>query len=168
MRWIRSDNRLSDMAPERVASCTMSFATPSPRTADAFVRTAHADAGAVSRLREEFSGWLREVFLLDAVQFSDIVLAVNEAMSNVAEFAYRHGERERTLSVRAAREGPDGLTVTIADRGRWQERDPAAERCSSRGRGIPLMRALADRFTLDPTPEGTRVHLTFRGCATTV
>jgi anti-sigma regulatory factor (Ser/Thr protein kinase) len=32
-----------------------------------------------------------------------------------------------------------------------------------RGRGIPLMEALADDVTIDRTPQGTRVTLTWTG-----
>lgn len=130
-----------------------------------FVRTGPADAGTVSRMREEFARWLRDGFSLDAERFSDIVLAVYEAMSNVAEFAYPADAQDRPLSVRAQHDvAGDGLVVTVADRGEWRERDPAA-RAPLRGRGIPLMRALADRFTLEPSDRGTRVDMQFRQCA---
>ncbi len=50
------------------------------------------------------------------------------------------------------------LTVTVADEGAWRIAD--SERKSiSRGRGIPLMRALADRATIDSSAAGTRVRL---------
>jgi serine/threonine-protein kinase RsbW len=143
----------------------MVFANSLTDTADAaFVRTAAADAGAVSSLREEFARWLRNGFRLDAVRHSDIVLAVNEAMANAAEYAYRDGGRDRTFCLQARRDGPGVLAVTVADRGTWREAAPASK-ASARGRGIPLMRALADRFAIDPSPQGTRVYLGFDGCA---
>ena len=43
----------------------------------------------------------------------------------------------------------------MADDGIWR----IADREKTRGRGIPLMRALADRATFDSTPAGTRVRL---------
>ena len=50
------------------------------------------------------------------------------------------------------------LTVTVTDEGAWRIADPET-RSISRGRGIPLMHALADRATIDSTPAGTRVRL---------
>jgi anti-sigma regulatory factor (Ser/Thr protein kinase) len=137
---------------------------PTSPTDTGFVRTVSADPHTVSGVRDEFSRWLRDRFTLDPVRFSDIVLAVNEAMANVAEFAYPSGTQDPLLSVRAQRDAVgDGIVVTIADRGRWREVDPA-DRCLTRGRGIPLMRALADRFRLEPSANGTRVDLQFDGC----
>lgn len=142
----------------------MAFAQTSPDAS--FARTVVADPGAVSRLREEFSRWLAEAFRLDEVKYSDIVLAVNEAMSNVAEFAYRDAYSETgddTFRVQACPDAGGRLVVTVADHGAWRDCDPD-QRCSSRGRGIPLMKALADRFSLEPSPDGTRVRLAFEGC----
>jgi hypothetical protein len=50
------------------------------------------------------------------------------------------------------------LTVTVADHGAWRESD-ASSRQLKRGRGIPLMRSLADRAIIDSSPAGTRVCL---------
>ena len=46
-------------------------------------------------VRREFSDWLRRYFTLDATKASDVVLAVNEAMANAAEFAYVTAEATR-------------------------------------------------------------------------
>lgn len=141
----------------------MCSAEPSTDATDVgFVQTGRADAGTVGRLRDEFSRWLRERFALDPVRFSDILLAVNEAMANVAEFAYPDGAQDRTFSVRA-RHIAGSMVVTVADRGRWRQTDPAA-RPASRGRGIPLMRALADEVAIEPSEHGTRVQMRFDSC----
>ena len=50
------------------------------------------------------------------------------------------------------------LTVTVSDEGAWRIADGENKKVS-RGRGIPLMQALADRATIDSTPAGTRVCL---------
>jgi serine/threonine-protein kinase RsbW len=52
------------------------------------------------------------------------------------------------------------LSVTITDQGCWREPDPAG-RSRARGRGIPLMRALADDVTIDTSALGTTVCLRF-------
>jgi anti-sigma regulatory factor (Ser/Thr protein kinase) len=90
----------------------------------------------------------------------DVVLAVNEALANAAEFAYRRGPAG-TVGITAIRgDGCGTLTVTITDQGLWREVDPLRRR-RSRGRGIPLMRALADDVVIDTTAPGTRVCLRF-------
>lgn len=129
-----------------------------------FVRTGAADAHAVARLREEFTEWLCNHFQLDDIRSSDIVLVVNEALSNAAEFAYRDRESADQISLRAIYQPATGaLVITIADRGTWRQSDTSNQKLS-RGRGIPLMRALADRVDIDRTAHGTQVHLQFDRC----
>ena len=43
--------------------------------------------------RHELSQWLRAHFALDPVRRNDVLLAVNEALTNAAEFAYRGAAR---------------------------------------------------------------------------
>jgi anti-sigma regulatory factor (Ser/Thr protein kinase) len=131
-----------------------------------FVRRGAADARAVARLREEFTEWLCESFRLDDVRASDIVLVVNEALSNAAEFAYRNRDTPESILLQATYQGSTGaLVVTVSDRGEWRASEPATRKLS-RGRGIPLMRALADRVDIDKTAKGTQVHLYFDRCPT--
>ncbi|OBF04322.1 ATP-binding protein [Mycobacterium sp. 852002-10029_SCH5224772] len=128
-----------------------------------FLRTrVSADARSAARTRAEFGAWLNRHFSLCADRFSDVLLAVNEAIANAAEFAYVDAARRGTVDVRAAYDGDaDTLAVTVADRGRWRQRAPVHGRQQLRGRGIPLMEALADEAVIDHTPQGTRVMLTW-------
>ena len=88
-----------------------------------------------------------------------MVLAVNEAMANAAEFAYVMVERPGAMHVLASYDGTAAtLTVTVTDEGAWRSADPATTDLK-RGRGIPLMQALADHATVDSTAAGTRVCL---------
>lgn len=128
-----------------------------------FLRMGAADAHAVARLREEFARWLGEHFELDDVRSSDIVLVVNEALSNAAEFAYPDREMGDNITLQTTYGENGTLAITIADRGRWRQSD-ASNQKRSRGRGIPLMRALSDRVDIDKTPQGTQVHLYFDRC----
>ena len=48
--------------------------------------------------------------------------------------------------------------VTVTDEGAWRIAEGDKKKIA-RGRGIPLMQALADRATIDSTPAGTRVRL---------
>jgi len=134
---------------------------PSPAAdGDRFIRNdVVADAYNAARIRDEFATWLRARGDLDRVRFSDVVLAVNEALANTAEFAYLNNGGPGTIDVEAIHAGAS-LTITIADQGRWRESTPATQ-SRARGRGIPLMRALADDVTIDSSALGTTVCLRF-------
>lgn len=123
-------------------------------------RRVAADARNAARTRAEFGAWLERHFTLGAERFNDLLLAVNEAIANVAEFAYVDAAQSGTVDVSAAYDGDsDTLAVTVDDRGRWRQSIPVPQQ--RRGRGIPLMRALADEVTIDRTPQGTHVTLTW-------
>ncbi len=130
-----------------------------------FVRTrVLADARSAALARAEFGVWLERYFSLDDDRFSDLLLAVNEAIANAAEFAYVDAAERGTVDVRAAYDGDsDTLAVSVDDRGRWRQKKPVHYQQQMRGRGIPLMEALADDVTIDRTPQGTRVTLTWTG-----
>lgn len=125
-----------------------------------FVRTdVAADAHTAAAVRREFSDWLGRYFTLDPTQASDVVLAVNEAMANAAEYAYLTSARPGTMDVQALYDGSEStLSVTVTDAGAWRDSDPATSG-RRRGRGIPLMQALADRATFDSSQAGTTVCL---------
>lgn len=115
-----------------------------------------ADAVCAAQLRQEFSVWLKRYFALDPTKASDVLLAVNEALANAAEFAYAAVAKPGAMRLLADYDADSAvLSVAVADDGIW--RIAGSEK--TRGRGIPLMRALADRATFDSTPAGTRVCL---------
>jgi serine/threonine-protein kinase RsbW len=126
-----------------------------------------ADASCAGLARTEFELWLRRHFMLSATGRADLTLAVNEALANAAEHAYQ-GQRGRgTVDMDARYDASaDTLTVTVEDHGQWQPTAPDssvdAGPCNPRGRGIPLMRTLADHTAIDSDSRGTRVCLTFR------
>jgi serine/threonine-protein kinase RsbW len=140
---------------------------PYPETdSDRFACTdASADPPTIARIRDEFARWLRDGAELDEVRNCDIVLAVNEALANTAEFAYLEGG-DGTVDVEAAHDLiRHTLSVTVSDRGHWRETNPL-NRQRRRGRGIPLMRTLADSVTIDTSGLGTRVCLRFDDVST--
>lgn len=121
---------------------------------------AGADPVTVAHLRDEFGRWLRRGGDIDETTLCDIVLAVNEALANSAEFAYRDSGAG-TVDLEAVRDPRRRtVTVTISDQGHWRETNPL-ERQRSRGRGIPLMRTLADSVIIDTSGLGTSVCLRF-------
>jgi len=112
-----------------------------------------------ARTRDEFAGWLKQFFELDAVRSSDLVLAINEALANSAEFAYAHTCEAGTMDIQAWYEASDRtITVVIADHGVWRMSDSQAD-TRTRGRGIALMRALSDRAAIETSIDGTQVKL---------
>lgn len=129
---------------------------------DRFVASeVNADAIAASHVRHKFSSWLGCRADIDDTRFSDIVLAVNEAMANAAEFAYANVAGIGKFDVEAVQDGnARTLNITVSDQGRWRESALLGQK-RTRGRGIPLMQMLADHFTIDQSPLGTTVCLRF-------
>lgn len=135
---------------------------------------AAADASTAASIRAGFAHWLRRAGL-DEPRLCDIVLALNEALSNVAEFAYADGPTGRVDVQAALDRDRCTLTVTVADRGQgregqWREGQGREEQRRElgpshpqrrRGRGIPLMRALADALVIDTSAVGTTVVMRF-------
>ncbi|TRW82463.1 ATP-binding protein [Mycolicibacterium sp. 018/SC-01/001] len=123
----------------------------------------HADAGTVAMARREFTAWLKRYFALDEERCSDLVLAINEALANSAEFAYLLADQPGTIDICAIYDAQQQtLTVEITDRGTWRppQTDPVPR---TRGRGIPLMETLSDHAVIEPSTTGTRVCLEWRG-----
>lgn len=60
--------------------------------------------------------------------------------------------------------GDRTLIVDVSDQGTWRAVDPAVQP-NTRGRGIPLMRALTDDTTISRTPNGTHVQVRFDDCS---
>ena len=117
-----------------------------------------ADARTASRTRNEFASWLRAFFDLDSTRSSDLILAINEAMANCAEFAYLQAPGAGTMDLQAWHDAvASTITVVVSDRGSW--RPPQEPRIRSRGRGIPLMEALSDRTSIETSDHGTHVKL---------
>lgn len=112
-----------------------------------------------AQLRHEFSVWLRSHFALDPEKVSDMVLAVNEALANAAEFAYINAPRPGVMHVGADYDTAAAtLTVTVSDEGAWRN-SASDDHNPARGRGIPLIHALTDHAVIDSSPAGTHVRL---------
>ena len=119
------------------------------------VRTATPDA--LAGLRSVVSSWARGVGL-PADVLVDLLLAVGEAAANVVDHAYRSGPPgplEVELGVRRRGRGRV-VAARIVDRGRWRPSD-VSER--DRGRGLPMIRALAQYLDVVVNPTGTEVCL---------
>jgi serine/threonine-protein kinase RsbW len=145
------------------------FSREPPRAAPSaearFSRTGiAADAQSATRTRAQFGEWLATHLPFEEGERDDVLLATYEALANAAEYAYWDTPRQGTMSLLAHYlPGPDRLVVTVSDGGRWRPpADVSAEHpVSLRGRGIPLMHALADDATIRGTAGGTHVRLSW-------
>ena len=140
--------------------------TNSPRPAAIrFDRLIEADPSRVAQVREELGRWLLQKFDLDSIRVNDMVLAVYEAMANAAEFAYLTAVTPGCVTLRAQHDTTSSaLTLTVVDEGRWREIYPS-ERRLSRGRGLPLIKGLADQASIDTSDAGTTVRMVFHDVA---
>jgi anti-sigma regulatory factor (Ser/Thr protein kinase) len=109
------------------------------------------DPEALRALRRVLGRWLVEVGA-EADEAHDIVMAANEAWQNALE--HGTGFARTTVGVELEAAGED-VIVTVRDAGR-RDRSPADP---DRGRGIELMRALADEVSLELAPLGSTVRL---------
>ncbi|MBW4721097.1 ATP-binding protein [Saccharothrix obliqua] len=121
-----------------------------------------AVAGRLSVVRNRLDTWLVDRGLSEDDRY-DLVIAVNEAVSNAVEHAYPPGSPG---VVRVDADAwPDGrIEVVVADDGMW--RVPPAT-LSDRGRGLLLMRENVDEVRVDRAGTGTRVTLVLNARHTT-
>jgi PAS domain S-box-containing protein len=110
------------------------------------------DVDALVSLRRLTARWLREAGA-EGDEVHDLVMAANEAWQNALE----HGTNFARTTIDVELEvNPHGeVTITIRDAGS-RDRAPSDP---DRGRGIELMRALADEVTLELAPHGSTVRL---------
>ena len=114
-----------------------------------------AAAERLAEIRRRLAVWLKPIGVSNT-GIADIVLVVNEACTNCIEHAYR-GIAAGSIRVEANQ--ADGqIVVDIADHGAWQT--PPSQP-STRGRGLPIMRAVSDGVDVKSSPEGTTVRMKF-------
>jgi anti-sigma regulatory factor (Ser/Thr protein kinase) len=127
------------------------------------LRTGTADANTVAGFRRTFGHWLDQHLELDEERVADIVLATDEAMSNCVDHAYRVVDHAGTITLHVSYYPVTSeLKIRVIDQGHWMV--PETFTKNARGRGILLMRALADDCTIDGGQDGTTVCLRFYGC----
>jgi anti-sigma regulatory factor (Ser/Thr protein kinase) len=119
------------------------------------LRADPSELQAARRLAEQAA----DDFGLDEDARFRLTLAANEAVANAIE----HGSpsAEGTVLVRVCGNG-DSVRFEVRDRGNFTVGVPDPEALSQRGRGLPLMAALADEVDLKPGDDGTLVGLVIR------
>jgi serine/threonine-protein kinase RsbW len=91
------------------------------------------------------------------VPLSELVLATSEAVANAVEHGGSCGTRNE-IQVRIEQSAGE-LWVEVCDCGRFSAPVGPPDPCSQRGRGLPIIAAMVDRFEIMPGQERTRVRL---------
>ncbi|TSE02009.1 ATP-binding protein [Skermania sp. ID1734] len=118
-----------------------------------FAVRAEATPAKVAETRNRLRDWAIEN-KVDAQTVNDMVLATYEALANVVEHAY--GGRTGVFLVRALAHR-DQLIVRVQDSGCWTT--PKRATNGLRGRGIELMKALAQQIDVRGAETGTEIEL---------
>jgi serine/threonine-protein kinase RsbW/stage II sporulation protein AB (anti-sigma F factor) len=117
-----------------------------------------AEPHSVGQARHAVEAHLRAAGL-DGHLLADVIIAVNEAASNVVAHAYRDADLPGEFALDLDRDG-DELQVTVRDEGCGPLPNPNSEGI---GMGIPLMSSLSETFEIKGNPDfGTEVRMTFR------
>lgn len=114
-----------------------------------------AAADRLPELRHALLHWSQRLALTPD-RAEQLILATYEALANAVQHAYRDGVG--TLDLYAVHRPWSGVVeVRVADRGNWLP--PSADPGPLHGRGLPLMRELADSVEVHPQQDGTTVVL---------
>jgi anti-anti-sigma factor len=118
-------------------------------------RSMPADAECLAPMRRVIAEWAARCGLGEDGT-TDLQLAVGEAVTNAVEHAYTSGPEPTGDAVALSLElQPDGaVAVRVADHGRWR---PPSEDPGYRGRGLALIRELAEDVEVMPADDGTEV-----------
>jgi len=117
-----------------------------------------AIADRLHQLRRQLTTWAATTGMATAL-IDQLVLAVDEAMSNAVSHAY-DGDRPGTFDLRATYDLDQNVVrVTVRDHGRWQSRQHTPDLLG--GRGLILIRALAHDVTIERDSTGTTVQMTW-------
>jgi serine/threonine-protein kinase RsbW len=106
-------------------------------------------------VRREVEQWAQGAGLAEEL-VEDVVLAAHEALANVADHAYPDGDGEAWLEARCA---DSAVEATVRDEGAW--RTPPADP-GWRGRGLMIIRGLADAVDVHHDGAGTVVRMRWK------
>jgi anti-sigma regulatory factor (Ser/Thr protein kinase) len=133
-------------------------------SAETVTYRANADGNVVVGLREALREWLDSSVDISAERVCDIVLATDEALANVSEHAYRDFPGAGAVTLDLSYDAPAAtIEIQVTDQGHWREPAPTPI-TATRGRGLILMKKLADACTVDGRVDGTSVSLLFYRC----
>lgn len=110
-------------------------------------------AGPLVEVRHTLQRWAAHTGL-SALGVADLVLASYEALANAVEHAYPSGGGP--VDLLAARTADGRVLVAVRDHGRWR---PPPGDLGTRGRGLPMIKALAHRAEVQQGSHGTCVQM---------
>jgi len=116
-----------------------------------------ADAERLAEMRHTLGRWAAGIGM-PAERREELVLAAYEAMANSVEHAYADADSGVEVELHATRNADGAVIITVSDHGAWKA---PQESNGIRGRGIPLMKALADDTTITTVDTGTTVTMTW-------
>ncbi|MBA8827555.1 anti-sigma regulatory factor (Ser/Thr protein kinase) [Saccharopolyspora lacisalsi] len=116
-----------------------------------------AEAERLPELRHALVEWARHAGTTDE-QVEMLTLACYEALANVAAHAYPEGTGVLDLHA-IRRRDPARIEVMVRDYGRWQQ--PRSSNAGPGGRGLVLLRSLADHAEVTSDDSGTTVSMTW-------
>ncbi|PPK65054.1 ATP-binding protein [Actinokineospora auranticolor] len=143
----------------------MTPGTTTPRTSALRVEiTAHIDD--ITVIRAALRAWLTARDIVEARR-EDILLAIDEAITNSIEHAYRDIAPGPVTLTALVLPDATSVRVSIADRGQWRTptSEPSGTRVPLSGRGLKIIYTIADRLNIDrgtPTAPGTTTTIEFR------
>jgi serine/threonine-protein kinase RsbW len=125
--------------------------------ADLHYETIPADAERVAGYRRILTRWASGVGMA-AERVQALTLATYEAMANVVTHAYRGLPGTLELHATYLAELRQ-VTVTVIDKGHWRPTLVEGSPLRSGGRGLPLIRALAEDTSITTGVRGTSVRM---------
>jgi anti-sigma regulatory factor (Ser/Thr protein kinase) len=128
------------------------------RAAAELLITVPADPGAASTVRERVRAWLSG-WQWPESETDDIVMAVNEAVANVVDHAYRQHSVPGDAHIYAwtvTDATGRRVAVSVTDRGRWR---PVPADPGHRGRGLLMMSACMASLHIEHNTGGTSVTM---------
>ncbi len=147
-----------DDGPKSLAPQVPDASVDPPRPAPELLITLLAEPGVASLVRDRVRAWLSGWhWPLD--ESDDIVMAVNEAVANVVDHAYRDQTVPGNVHVYAwtvTDAAGRRTVVSVTDRGRWRTApaDPG-----HRGRGLLMMSACMASLHIEHNAGGTSVTM---------
>ncbi len=120
-----------------------------------FNRTYPARPDQLAEIRQAVGAWMAESEALDTTLVQDVLLGLDEAVSNAIEHAYFGGSDEPISVVIRLHEDSDDLVVTVTDNGRWRAQTTGPDR----GRGLGIMRRLFDDVAVRTNESGTEIRM---------
>lgn len=106
-------------------------------------------------IRRAVGAWMEASPAIDEMLVQDVLLGLDEAVSNAIEHAYFSESHDPISVAIRLHESADRLVVTVTDNGRWRAQSTGPDR----GRGLGIMRRLFDDVAIRTNESGTKIQM---------